>query len=456
MGLHLGLRDAEVRHTLELLPQAPIAAALEVGCAEGHFTVELARRADNVVALDISAIALRRAAERCAAAGLANVEFARHDIVADPLPGGFDLVVCSELLYYTRDLRTLRSVASKLEGAVRRGGALVHAHAHLVVDDPGQPGFDWELPFGARVIGETLAAARGLRLEEELRTPYYRVQRLRRARGGMLRRSRRALRRSAQAADPPPDVRRHFLPHGGRPAAAGRAAAVERVPILMYHRVAPDCPEPARPWCVHPVAFAEQLDYLREVGYQPISLDDWHHHALGHRPLAGRSVVITFDDGYRDFAEHAWPALEQRRLPALVFLPTGHVGGTNAWDAGMGMDAELLGWDEIRALEGRGVRFGSHTASHSPLTGISVQEAEAELTASRARLREELRTPLDAIAYPYGDVDPAVEHLAGACGYAFGLTCRAAGATFDDHPLHLPRIEVAGTDSHDAFITKLG
>jgi len=60
------------------------------------------------------------------------------------------------------------------------------------------------------------------------------------------------------------------------------------------------------------------------------------------------------------------------------------------------------------------------------------------------------------IAYPFGDTNPIVEHIVGACGFQAGLTCREARAGFGDSPLALPRIEITAEDDLTAFISKLG
>ena len=88
--------------TLSLLPSEPAGCALELACAEGHFTAQLARRVGSLVAADISEIAFERAAIRCR--DLGNVTFRRLDLVTDELPGPFDLLVVSEVLYYVGDL----------------------------------------------------------------------------------------------------------------------------------------------------------------------------------------------------------------------------------------------------------------------------------------------------------------------------------------------------------------
>jgi peptidoglycan/xylan/chitin deacetylase (PgdA/CDA1 family) len=147
--------------------------------------------------------------------------------------------------------------------------------------------------------------------------------------------------------------------------------------------------------------------------------------------------------------------LERHGLGALVFLVSGHVGHTAAWDSDYGSPAPLLDWDTARDLADRGVEFGSHCLSHAPLTRLSVDELTHELLRSRVAIETELDRSVDAIAYPHGSYDPVVEHLAGACGYVFGLTCVPGPARFGDRPLALPRQEISGSTSFAAFVSAL-
>lgn len=447
--------ETKYEQTLSLLPVGPIGQALELACAEGHFTVRLAPRVGRLVAADISRIALERAAGRCA--GLLNVGFQLHDLTRDPLPEGQDLIVCSEVLYYAGGPAELRSVAERLASALHPGGHLLTAHACLVADEPDRPGFDWDHPFGAKVIGETLATA-GLRLVRELRTPLYRIQIFQREDGlsGSLPEPPRI--EEAAPGPLPPEIARHVLWNGGQPRRAGAAPDLRtwRLPILLYHRIAPEGAAATARYRVAPEAFAEQLLYLRDSGYHTPRLGDWLRSLESKEPLPGRAVLITFDDGYADFAAHAGRLLSEHGFSALMFLVADAVGGTNRWDEEYGERLPLLGWEEIRRLQAEGrIQFGSHAATHRPLTALSPTEAVRELARSRAVLTRGLGAPPVAIAYPHGAVDPVVQHLAGACGYLAGLTCHTARSGFDDPPLALPRLEVRGDASFADFVALL-
>jgi peptidoglycan/xylan/chitin deacetylase (PgdA/CDA1 family)/SAM-dependent methyltransferase len=449
--------QTKYEQTLALLPPARIGSALELACAEGHFTIQLAPRVGTLIAADISQVALERAAKRCA--HLENTRFVRLDLIKDPLPSRFELIVCSEVLYFTDTRETLRVVARKLASALVPGGYLLTAHANLVVDEPKRTGFDWAFPFGAKVIGGVLARTRPLRLVKELCTPLYRIQLFRREARVRLpfRRSPAEVINLAQPTPLLPKVAAHVLWHGGRPQSSGATQAVvtDRLPILMYHRVAPTGSLTMARYRVQPEAFAEQLRYLHNAGYYSVNLEHWRAAVEAKRPLPGRAVLITFDDGYLDFLTQAWPLLKQYGFSATVFLITDKIGRSNSWDHVYGEEVPLLRWEDIRQLQDEGVEFGSYSSSHCPLTALSPAAVVHEGAHSRALLERELRVPVQAFAYPYGDMDQVVQHLIGACGYVFGLSCRPALSGFQDPLLALPRIEVTGSDSLQEFVAKL-
>jgi peptidoglycan/xylan/chitin deacetylase (PgdA/CDA1 family) len=229
-----------------------------------------------------------------------------------------------------------------------------------------------------------------------------------------------------------------------------------RVPILMYHRIAGSGAPATWRYRVTPDAFARQLAVLRDAGYRSLDLDEWRDAVRSRHPLAGRPVVLTFDDGHADFATEAWPLLERFGFSAIVFLVADRIGATAAWEAMRGEEPPLLGWEAISELAAKGIVFGSHSASHARLTGLDPVAATDELARSRAILSRGLGRPVDAIAYPHGAQDAVVRHLAGACGYTFGFTCEPALAGFDDSLLALPRVEVHAGMDIDGFRAALG
>jgi peptidoglycan/xylan/chitin deacetylase (PgdA/CDA1 family) len=85
------------------------------------------------------------------------------------------------------------------------------------------------------------------------------------------------------------------------------------------------------------------------------------------------------------------------------------------------------------------------------LTGLPPAEAVRELARSRAVLQERLGLPIRAFAYPYGDCDPALAHLVGACGYTHALALGDTPCNQRDSPLLLPRIQILSETSLERF-----
>jgi peptidoglycan/xylan/chitin deacetylase (PgdA/CDA1 family) len=440
--------------TLSLVPDG-VGRALELGCAEGHFTQRLATRVGALTATDISAVALARAAERCRAAD--NLAFEQLDLFAADLPGGNDLVVVSEMLYYLPDPTRLAEIAAKLAGAVAPGGHLLTAHARAVVDGRG-PGFDWDIPFGADSIDRALRRHGGLEPVREIETPAYRIQLLRRA-GGRRRRAlrRRGERRREGAGEMTPEAAAGFLPDGGdvRRGDGPEPVAAERLPILMYHQVAADGPERSARWRLHPDAFEEQLAWLRDNGFHSVSFAQWRAAVSARRAVPGRPVMLTFDDGYADFHAVAAPLLRRHGFSATVFLVTDRVGGENRWDAELGEALPLMGWNQVAELAGQGFEFGSHSATHRPLVSLSPEAAVRDLARSRLTLTERLGRPPASVCYPYGLVDPVLAQRAGGAGFQYGVTTEERSAWPGDQLLRLPRHEVRGGDPLCRFIAQV-
>jgi SAM-dependent methyltransferase len=148
------IERTKYHQTLASLPDTPVDRALELACAEGHFTLQLAPRVRHLVAVDISPTALDRAKRRCRE--LPNIEFQTLDLLNEAIPSALDLVVCSEVLYYM-PLDRLAEVAGKIAAATKPGGHLLMAHSHAIADDHDRTAFDWGHSFGAKTISETFS-----------------------------------------------------------------------------------------------------------------------------------------------------------------------------------------------------------------------------------------------------------------------------------------------------------
>ena len=173
-----------------------------------------------------------------------------------------------------------------------------------------------------------------------------------------------------------------------------RGRRARDVVILGYHRVGSGKAEIEMPTSI----FARQLDLLESLG-EVRSIDD----ALQH----GGAVVLTFDDGTRDFYETVLPLLVDRKLPALVYLATGITEDPSSIGLGPG-----LTWSMLEDAVATGlVAVGSHTHRHRNLAHASTAEAESEMRRSKELIEDRLGTACRHFAYPWGVGSPAADAI---------------------------------------------
>ncbi len=288
---------------------------------------------------------------------------------------------------------------------------------------------------------------------------------------------------------------------------------LERVParrgsfhVLTYHRVdEPDHRPMLDPYLViSPLLFEEHVRFLAEH-YRVISLELLLEALEGRQELPPRALAITFDDGYRDFAEHAWPILKRFGLPVTLFVPTAFPGRPERafwWDRlyhavassredslesplgrlplGLRQDrlrsfcrirdfvktlsheqAEsllreicrqldaptfenpVLDWDALRDLAQEGVVIAPHSRTHPRLTQLPVSEAAAEMAQSRQDLARELGQSPPLFAYPDGACSDAIVAAAASAGFRLAVTTRPGiNRQGSSQPLRVRRLHV--------------
>ncbi len=194
-----------------------------------------------------------------------------------------------------------------------------------------------------------------------------------------------------------------------------------RLPVLAYHHVGTPKPGAYPDLSVPAERFERHIRWLYKRGYRSIRPADWLRWRQDGRGLPEKPVILTFDDAYADIAEHALPVLQRYGFGATVFVVTGHIGGTNAWDEARGSAIHpLMTADQLRYWAAQGVEFGAHSRTHPDLAAIPVADAEKELLRSRDELSTLLGRRVTAFAYPYGRYVQAVSDIArGAFEVAF-------------------------------------
>lgn len=229
-----------------------------------------------------------------------------------------------------------------------------------------------------------------------------------------------------------------------------------RVPILMYHQVAP-APSPAfQKYTVSPRAFASQMAWLARASYTPLSLDAFFAARCGAAKFPPRPIVITFDDGFRECLENVAPILKHYHFTATFFVVAGLVGKTSEWlRAERKIAFDLADAGMLRQLCADGFGCGAHSLTHPRLTEISDADCERELRGARARLEDLTRQPVRHLAYPFGANDARVRALAADAGYLTACSTEIGLSDARDSSLALRRVPVTGFDSLLDFMCRV-
>ncbi len=226
-------------------------------------------------------------------------------------------------------------------------------------------------------------------------------------------------------------------------------ARTMRVPILMYHYLSeppPDADVYRRDLSVSPARFAEHLDRMLAEGYTTVSLYAVVDALQRGAPLPDKSVVITFDDGYRDNYENAFPLLRERGMVATIFVITDF------------MDEQrpaYLTWDMAREMLAAGISIESHGRNHVSLAGKDDDYLVWQALGSLETIEYELGVRPRFISYPAGEYDQRTIDIFQSAHYWAGVTTRQ-GATLDNQRLfELPRVRVRNTTTADELMRLL-
>lgn len=215
--------------------------------------------------------------------------------------------------------------------------------------------------------------------------------------------------------------------------------------VLIYHRVGGGSVDERD---LSLADFQAQLDVLAR--HDVVSLDD----ALDRleRGDASPCVVLTFDDGFRDVHENAWPRLLEEGLPITLYLATAFLGGTMHWDGSTAKGpGPALSWDQVTEMAASGlVTVGAHTHHHVRPERLTVQELEDCDVAIESHLGERPRH----FTFPWGIPVPRMEdelrrrYRSVSSG---GLGRNMPGTDF----MRLRRVPVRRTDPIGFFRAKL-
>jgi peptidoglycan/xylan/chitin deacetylase (PgdA/CDA1 family) len=161
----------------------------------------------------------------------------------------------------------------------------------------------------------------------------------------------------------------------------------------------------------------------------------------------GRTLSVTFDDGYADNSMVAAPIMRKFGIPATFFVTTGFIGSSIVapWDGALAMPQEWMTWDQVRELAAQGFEIGSHTDRHVNLASTDSFVVRADLEASKQRLEHELGVPARHFAYPFGgrnDISDDARNLVREVGFDCCLSCFGGTNSVHSDPYFLKRVNI--------------
>jgi len=208
------------------------------------------------------------------------------------------------------------------------------------------------------------------------------------------------------------------------------------VPVLMYHSISSkyDCSI-----CVTENQFRKQMAWLYDNGYHAVSVDAFYSALAENGTLPEKPVLITFDDGFKDNYQAAWPILKEFGFTGTFFVVTGKIDSYN------------LDWEDLKQLVENGNSIGSHSVTHRDLSSLNAAQQEKELRESKRTLEEGLGAPIKAFCFPYGKYNKTTLSLLPELGYSLSFTTRSGKVCFGDDEYLLKRVHVVGGMSMASF-----
>ena len=206
--------------------------------------------------------------------------------------------------------------------------------------------------------------------------------------------------------------------------------------------------------------FTGMMRSLSELGKVSHTMTDFTH-KLNQKSISENSVAVTFDDGYLDNYEQAFPVLLDLGVKATFYVIAGLIE-----DKVMKLRRPILEGlkimtkEQIMEMSNSGMEIGSHTWSHYPLKHADKKTLRYELETSKKYIEDMLGREVSSFCYPNGEVpinicEEELFELFEEIGYKSVTTCRWGCITNQSHPLSLERQIIDACDTPEEFRRKL-
>ena len=216
------------------------------------------------------------------------------------------------------------------------------------------------------------------------------------------------------------------------------------VPVVMYHRVINKSEnEGIHGTYIYENIFREHMKYLKDNNFSVITFEDLNN--IGWRNRFDKNkkyIIITFDDGYVDNYELAFPILKEFNFKATIFL----MGEStyNEWD--VKADGEksfpLMSVEMIKEMQDYGIEFGAHTFNHPKLNKLSNDEIKYQIVDVKKPLEEKIGREIITFAYPYGILNDYAKKMVEEASYTFGVATDSGSVCLSNDLYQIRRIAI--------------
>lgn len=213
------------------------------------------------------------------------------------------------------------------------------------------------------------------------------------------------------------------------------------VNILMYHSINYEKGNSLR---IPKEAFKSEISYLKDKGYEFSTMKEYLWRRENKLPFSKDTIILTFDDGYKDNYTNAYPVLKELQVPGTIFVITSTTDKDNAY----------LNSNDLKEMDDCFVDIESHTVAHEELNRKPYKAQVAELLNSKNFLEERLQRPVEVICYPSGKFNNDTIKAAQDTGYKLGVTTQPGACEFyyEPYKLHRIRIEASTLKSFEALM----
>lgn len=220
------------------------------------------------------------------------------------------------------------------------------------------------------------------------------------------------------------------------------------VPILMYHHIRINPMPNDALWAslnVAPDLLDSELNYLSTHNYHVIGLTELYEALNGEFKLPENPIVLSFDDGYKNFYENAYPLLKKYNMKAIEFVIT-NVETAPAY----------LSWEQIIEMDKSGlIEIGAHSQHHPNLPSLSLAAIDQEIIGSKNDIEAHLGKKTNWFAYPYGSYNNYIVSTVQKAGFIGAVSTNYSGIQNKNVLYILPRIMADGRFTLDEFARRL-